>query len=128
MNTGTPISLQRRHRMGAETEKRFFRAADLINTNLIARPPWLHKILHATWYEDKVCGVDAVAETDHGFIPIQIKSSCRWVSRFEETHPDFSGVIQVVHPGEDAHHIATDCIILLWQYYRQRECCDYERA
>lgn len=128
MDTRMSVSVRRRHELGAQTEKRFFRAAEMINTRLIARPPWLCRIFHATRSEDLILGVDAVAETDRGLVPIQIKSSARWVPDFERRHPNFSGIIQVIQPCDDVQCIAADCIILLWQYYQKQEQCDYERA
>lgn len=128
MHTRTALSVQQEREIGAQTEARFFEAVDLIRDGTIETPRWLYQIVRASEYEDRACGVDAVAYTERGLIPIQIKSSVRWIPQFRSRHPDFIGIIQIVTPHQPADAIIATCIALLKRHYWSKEYHDYERA
>lgn len=81
----------RRH--GADNEHRLvtaFSSGDL--------PNWFLSIRPATFEEDHA-GVDAWVVTMDGDVAIQVKSSAVRAAQFRAKHPDYQGVVVVVHPA-----------------------------
>ena len=80
------------HRLGMETEERFFSAFRRADINV---PRWFFGVRRANAVDD-ARGIDAFAITDKGEIPIQIKSSFRGMHSFIAERPGNSITILVI--------------------------------
>lgn len=85
------VRADRRH--GADNEHRVVAAF-----SSGAMPAWFVSIRPATFEEDQA-GVDAWVTTTEGDVSIQVKSSAARAAQFRAKHPDYAGVVVVVHPA-----------------------------
>lgn len=78
-------------------------------------PVWLHGMRKGYPQEDRL-GIDFMAETDHGAIPIQIKSSERGVLEFM-AHPKYTDeiVVVVIKTGDTEEMVSTKVITAISQ-------------
>ena len=80
-----------------------------------AWPAWLYGMRKGYPEEDRL-GIDFMAETDLGLIPLQIKSSERGVSEFR-AHPRYTDdiVVVVIKTGDTEEIVSTKVIGVLAQ-------------
>jgi hypothetical protein len=90
--------------MGPYNERR------VLDATLAARgwwPPWLRGVRAATPEEDQR-GWDVVADTDHGEVGVQVKSSSGHVAEFQRRHP---GVVVVVVSRDISSEVVVDRLL-----------------
>lgn len=87
--------------VGKATEDRFYAAFHDSHARL---PVWLQGMRRANGLNDSE-GVDFFAITDTGEIPVQIKSSARWIEEYRRKHPNSKAVILVIHQAMTAEEI-----------------------
>jgi hypothetical protein len=77
---------------GKESEERFFKA---FTKGRWRKPSWYKSVRPATGLEDSE-GYDFFINTDIGELPIQVKSSKKYVARYRRRHPESDAIIVVV--------------------------------
>jgi hypothetical protein len=89
---------------GLWAENIFFQAAALLNDDCVGermpKPEWLTWIDRASTFEDMRDGIDAVARTSRGDIPIQIKSSQGGARHHLAKHPGWEGLTLIISDRE----------------------------
>jgi hypothetical protein len=75
------------HRLGISNEQAVLTCGEV---HRIA--PWVIQLRAATPEEDAT-GKDVIAETEYGDIPLQVKSSKKYVDRHHERYPDVPVVV-----------------------------------
>ncbi|KND51923.1 MAG: hypothetical protein ABA06_01535 [Parcubacteria bacterium C7867-001] len=100
------LAVERHRRQQEEAEKAAFgkESEDMLWNAIHERgaqtPAWFLGMRRANHVQD-MNGTDFIAVVDAvGDVNIQVKSSRNWIDKFRSNHPDFKGLIFVVHRGK----------------------------
>lgn len=115
-----PLTYNDRVIIGVASEETFFAFADHVNEGEIITPEWLRRIERPTEEED-ARGADAIAYVDRGRIPIQIKSSDRFIDTFWRKHRRFPGFVLIVPPGVDHENFGPTFLQKLEEHYHSKK-------
>lgn len=94
------------HRTGKDSERLFLAAFE---EERWIKPRWYQSIRCATAAED-ADGYDFFVCTDRGEVPIQVKSSNRYIVAYRQRHPNSTAIIIVVGLSHTAAQIRRDTL------------------
>lgn len=115
-----PLTYNDRVIIGTASEETFFLFADRVNSGEITTPKWLCRIERPIGDED-ARGADAIAYVDRGRIPIQIKSSDRFIDTFWRNHRCFPGFVLIVHPDVGEEDFGPTFLQKLEEHYHSKK-------
>lgn len=103
---------------GLENEVKFLKALTF-KTHRKLKPNWLQDVRPSSRFQDH-CGIDALARTDRGDIPIQIKSSASGAKKFRQRYKGRRDILVVViKDGDSFEDIVRKTLPLLQKKYEK---------